>query len=64
MIVVVLVVDDGWAYSNSIWLRLLLLLAVMFMVFLFLAFPIQKFEILWTREDRGNVEGSTVLMSI
>ena len=33
MIVVVLVLDDGWAYSNSIWLRLLLLLAVLFMVF-------------------------------
>ena len=31
LMIVVLVLDDGWAYSNSIWLRLFLLLAVMFM---------------------------------
>lgn len=31
VMIVVLVLDDGWAYSNSIWLRLFLLLAVVFM---------------------------------
>ena len=65
MIVVVLVLDDGWAYSNSIWLRLLLLLAVLFMVFFVISdfrLPtVKNFEILLTRVDRSKVEGITVL---